>query len=189
MTPWMRELGIATLCGTAFALPGLIAQQVAGRALGPAADLMALLALGSSSRWHLVLQPLDAVLSAGARVVFVALLCHAVLVVLVGRRDWRPTLVALARASRVLAWAPLCALVLAAWAVGLVGEVESKPALAIQAMRGWLVVQGALLAWVLLRFARRLGDQQGVPAGVAWFVGLSPAWAPGGTWLIEAALR
>jgi len=185
---WRRELGIATACGTAFALPALAVQGVLAFGTGQGAELLALVQVGSTSRWHLVLQPLDAVASAAARVVVVALLCHLLLVVLVGRRDWRGSVAVVARASRVLALAPAFALLVVAWGVGLIGEVTEPLALAHKAMTGWLALQAGLWGWVLLRVPGRLRVEHEVSAAVAWFVGLAPAWALGLTAAIEAAL-
>jgi len=185
---WRRELAIATACGGAFALPALIVQSVVAFGLAQGAEFFALVQVGSTSRWHLVLQPLDAVASAAARVVIVALLCHLLLVTLVGRRDWRGSVVAVAQASRVLALAPAFALLVVAWGVGLIGEVVEPIALVHKALTGWLALQAALWGWVLLRIPGRLRTEHDVSAAVGWFVGLAPAWALGLTAAIEAAM-
>lgn len=187
---WRRELAIATACGAAFALPSLGGQWALARVVGRGGELAAMLNLGSSSSLHMVLQPVDAVLSAGARVAVLGLLCHLVLVVLVGRRDWRGTVGALANASRVLAWAPLAALLLGGWVL-LVLRSDAPPerwALAYLVGRGWLALQGGLWVWTLARFATRLRREHGLEPAAAWFVGLAPVWALVLTALIEAAL-
>ena len=187
---WRRELVIAVGCGALFALPGVLGQHALARALGRAQDLAALVSLGSSSALHLWLQPVDAVVSAGARVVILGLLVHALLLVLVGRRDWRGTLACLANASRVLAWAPLAAVGIGLWA-WLVWRGDGAPGvqmLAYVAMKGWLGAQGALWLWTLARFSGRLRAEHGLGRAPAWFLGWAPAWALLATALVEAAL-
>ncbi len=187
---WRRELVIAVACGALFALPSLGGQWAIARALGRARELATMLTLGSSSSLHAVLQPVDAVLSAGVRIVLLGLLCQLVLVVLVGRRDVRGTVGALANASRVLAWAPLAALLLGGWAL-LMLRSDAPPerwALAYLVGRAWLALQGGLWLWTFARFCTRLRAEHRLEPGVAWFVGLAPVWALVVTTLIDAAL-
>jgi hypothetical protein len=186
---WRRELAVAVACGAAFALPSIGGQWVLARAVGRARELATMLTLGSSSSLHMVLQPVDAVVSAGARIAILGLLCHLVLVVLVGARDWRGTVGALSNASRVLAWAPVVAVALAGCAfLMLRADGADRFGLAYSFGRGWLALQAGLWLWTLARFTSRLQSEHELPRAVAWFVGLAPAWALGLTTLIEAAL-
>lgn len=186
---WRRELAVAVACGAAFALPSIGGQWVLARTVGRAQELAAMLTLGSPSSLHMVLQPVDAVLSAGARIAILGLLCHLILVVLVGGRDWRGTVGALANASRVLAWAPVAALLLGAGALFMLrADGADRFGLAHSVGRGWLALQAGLWLWTLARFASRLREEHQLPRAVAWFVGFAPAWALALTILVEAAL-
>ncbi len=180
---------MAVACGAAFALPSIGGQWVLARAVGRAQELAAMLTLGSSSSLHMVLQPVDAVLSAGLRIAILGLLCHLVLTVLVGARDWRGTVGALANASRVLAWAPVAALLLGAGALLMLrADGADRFGLAYGIGRGWLALQAGLWLWTFARFAARLREEHELPGTVAWFVGLAPAWALALTTVLEAAL-
>jgi|GEM_PF-4316643 len=181
---WRRELAWGGLASLAFAAPSVAGQVALGRALGRAGELAALLSLGSSSRLHLALQPVDAAVGGVARLLVLAGLVWLLAWVLLGARlPWRGVVASMGRAARVLAWGPVAAAAVG----GVAGYVwfaspgwAGEPALwelAYPAMKGWVATQGLLWLWVLARFGRFLAREHGLRLREGVFLGLAPAWA------------
>jgi hypothetical protein len=192
---WRRELAWGSVAAALAAAPSFVGQIALGRALGKAGELAALLSLGSTSRLHLALQPLDAWLGGAARLVMLAAAVWLLAWVLLGApSSLRGVVAATARAARVLAWAPAAACLIGGAAAYVWWEQPpwaGEPPLwelAYGAMAGWLVVQATLWLWVLGRLGRLLRAELGLGAGEAALLGWAPAWALGLVGCLEALL-
>ncbi|MCO4772314.1 MAG: hypothetical protein KDA24_19930, partial [Deltaproteobacteria bacterium] len=74
------------------------------------------------------------------------------------------------------------------WAVA--PDVLSGPRweLAYGVMRGWLLLQGAVWCWMMLRLGPLLAREHGVRGREAAFVALAPGWALLAVMLLDGAL-
>lgn len=178
---WRRDLLLGTAASFVAALPGLVGQVAAGRALGKAQDLASLLALGSSSRWHLALQPLDALMGGALRLLFLAACVHLLAWVLVGRTRYLETLAGLGRAARLLFVAPLLAALIVGvgWlaASGRMGAPVAGVRVAYLGSLAWVGAQALLWLGVLLRWSGELARRHGLRRAEALLLGTAPAWA------------
>lgn len=190
---WRREVLIGWLASVWFAVPGLMGQVALGRVLGKAQDLAALLSLGSASRAHLWLLPVDAVLSGAVRLALWAALTHLLLLALVGRTPWRGTLAVVGRGMRTLGWfPPLVVLVGTAVFVGHTragwfADLARHEQLYL-GMKAWLGLQGLVWLGVCARVSDGLAREHRLGTKEAWLVGMAPFWAGLGITVIDAAL-